>query len=95
MKDRLSGGKADPLILRGKQIHLFLVPKWRLTCRVRIQVLGAQLLDPVEEQSAQISYRILLTLVNYGRKKFHKIDTRSAVRKAKQLSGFKMDFRIS
>jgi len=22
------GGKADPLIFRGRQIHIFLVPKW-------------------------------------------------------------------
>jgi len=40
-------GKVDPLILRGKQIHLFWVPKWHITCRGQIQVLGAQLLDLV------------------------------------------------
>jgi hypothetical protein len=51
-------GKADPLILRGKQIHSFLAPKWRLACGGRIQVLGTLLLDPVLQQSAQISYRI-------------------------------------
>jgi hypothetical protein len=52
------GGKADPLILKGMQIPLFLAPKWRITCGGRIQVLGTQLLDLVVEQSAQISYRI-------------------------------------
>ncbi len=59
MKINILGEKAAPLILRGKRIHLFMVPKWRLTCGGQIRVLGTQLLDPVEEQSAQIPYRIL------------------------------------
>jgi hypothetical protein len=36
----------------------------------------------------------LSQFVNYGGKQFED-NTRSAVRKAKQLSGFKIDFRIS
>ncbi len=32
VKIDLLGGKADLLILRGKRIHLFLAPKWRLAC---------------------------------------------------------------
>jgi hypothetical protein len=43
-----SKGKADPLVL---------APKWHLAYGGQIQVLGTQLLDPVIEQSAQISYR--------------------------------------
>ncbi len=54
----------DPLILRGKRIHLFLAPKWCLTCGGQNQVLGTQLLDLVVEQSAQISYRIYLSWPN-------------------------------
>ena len=61
MKIDFLGGKADPLILKGKQIGLFLVLKWYLACGRQIRVLGTQLLDPVVEQGAQISYRIFTT----------------------------------
>ncbi len=50
--------KADPLVL---------APKWHLAYGGQIQVLGTQLLDPVIEQSAQISYRGLYYKTFYGR----------------------------
>ncbi len=34
MKIDFLGEKVDPLILRGKQIHLLLLPKWCLTWKV-------------------------------------------------------------
>ncbi len=52
------GGKADLLIFRGRQICLFFGTKMAPCCGGWIQVLGTQLLDPVIEQSAQISFRV-------------------------------------
>ncbi len=65
MKIDFLGGKADPLILRAKQIHLFLAPKFCLTCGGQIRVLRTQLLVPVVEQRAQISYRIKGSMLGY------------------------------
>jgi hypothetical protein len=47
VKDCLLGGKADLSEESGSTNY------WCLTCGGQIRVLGTQLLDPVEDQSAQ------------------------------------------
>jgi hypothetical protein len=60
VKDRLSVGKGRSAYSQRKVNPLIFGAKWPLTCAGWNQVLGTQLLELVVEQSAQISYRILL-----------------------------------